>query len=197
MPYSSNQKRKKIITEGRSLFWKYGFKRVTIEEICTDAKVSKMTYYKFFANKMELIKTILDEMFNESITSYRKIMDSDIPFSEKISRQIEMKMEGTADMSKEFMNDLMLHAEPEILEFYSKMTQDILKMVHKDYVDAQKKGEIRKDVKPEFLIYFLNHIYEMLRDEKLIQLYESPNAMAMELIRFFFYGILDRNAKIQ
>ncbi len=197
MPYSSNQKRKKIIAVGRGLFWKHGFKRVTIEEICSEAKVSKMTYYKFFSNKMELIKTILDELFKESITSYREIMDSDIPFSEKITRQIELKMKGTADMSTEFANDLMLHAEPEIVEFYTLRKNEILVMVHADYVKAQKNGEIRKDVKPEFLIYFLNHIYEMLADEKLIQLYNSPNEMAMELIRFFFYGILDRNEKSQ
>ncbi len=197
MPYSSNQKRKKTIAVGRELFWKYGFKRVTIEEICTEAKVSKMTYYKFFSNKMELIKTILDELFNESISSYKKIMDSDIPFSEKISRQIEMKMEGTADMSNEFANDLVLHAEPELLELYTRKKEEVLQMVFSDYTEAQKKGEIRKDVKPEFLIYFLNHIYEMLEDEKLTQLYSSPNEMAMELIRFFFYGILDRNVKSQ
>ena len=197
MPYSSNQKRKKIIAVGRELFWKYGFKRVTIEEICTEAKVSKMTYYKFFSNKMELIKTILDELFNESISSYRKIMDSDIPFSEKITRQIEMKMEGTADMSSEFANDLLLHAEPELLELYTRKKEEVLQMVFSDYTEAQKKGEIRKDVKPEFLIYFLNHIYEMLEDEKLVQLYNNPNEMAMELTRFFFYGILDRNVKSQ
>jgi len=197
MPYSSNQKRKTIIVVGRELFWKYGFKRVTIEEICTEAKVSKMTYYKFFANKMELIKTILDELFNESISAYREIMDSDIPFSEKITRQIEMKMEGTADMSTEFANDLLLHAEPEILELYKKKKDELLQMVFSDYTEAQKKGEIRKDVKPEFLIYFLNHIYEMLEDEKLVQIYKSPNELAMELIRFFFYGILDRNVKSQ
>jgi AcrR family transcriptional regulator len=193
MPYSSNKKRKKILAEAKSLFWKYGFKRVTVEEICSAAEVSKMTYYKFFANKMELIKTILEGIIKESTASYREIMDSDIPFSEKISKQLQMKMEGTADMSQEFMNDLVIHAEAEIIEFYSKTRQETLEMVQNDYVEAQKKGEIRADVKPEFIPYFLNHIYEMLEDENLIKMYASPNELAMELIRFFFYGILDRN----
>ncbi len=195
MPYSLNQKRKKILTQGKTLFWKYGFKRVTVEEICTAAHVSKMTYYKFFANKTELVKTIIGEMSKEAISSYREIMDSDIPFSEKITRQIEMKMEGTRDMSTEFMNDLLLYAEPEIQEYYAKITEDTLKMVHNDYVMAQKKGDIRPDVKPEFIIYFLNQMFEMLKDEHLGQMYEDPNAMAMELVTFFFYGILDRNKK--
>jgi AcrR family transcriptional regulator len=197
MPYSLNQKRKNILAEAKSLFWKYGFKRITVEEICAAAKVSKVTFYKFFANKMELIKTILEILTLESTNNYRAIMDSDIPFTEKITKQIEMKMEGTSDMSQEFVNDLMLHAEPEIMEFYSRITQETLKMVFNDYVEAQKKGEIRADIKPDFIIYYLNHIYEMLGDEKLIQMYENPNAMAMELIRFFFYGVVERNEKFQ
>jgi AcrR family transcriptional regulator len=195
MPYSLNQNRINILAEAKALFWKFGFKRITVEEICAAANVSKVTFYKFFANKMELVKTILEDLTTESTTKYRKIMDSNLPFTQKITKQIEMKMEGTTDMGQEFINDLMLHAEPEIMEFYSKITQETLKMVYNDYVEAQKKGEIRADIKPEFIIYFLNHIYEMLGDEKLLQMYESPNAMAMELIRFFFYGVVDRNEK--
>lgn len=197
MPYSSNQKRKKVIAEGKALFWRYGFKRVTVEEICAAAHVSKMTYYKFFANKMELIKTILEEIAKESVSEYRKIMDADIPFTEKITRQIEMKMKGTTDMSNEFMNDLILHAESDIHEIYAKITEDTMKMVYSDYLKAQQKGDIRPDIKPEFIIYFLNHLFEMLQDEKLNQLYESPNDMAMELVNFFFYGIVDRDNKIK
>lgn len=191
MPHSSNKKRKSIIQEGKNLFWKYGFRKVTVEEISAAANVSKVTFYKFFTNKTELIKTILNDLLHHSISQYRKIMDSDIPFSEKIRLQIQMKMEGTTDMSKEFMDDLITHAEPEIMELYTSMTEETMKMVYEDYITAQKKGEIRADIKPEFIIYFLNHIYQMLGDEQLSKMYESPNALAMELIQFFFYGILD------
>jgi AcrR family transcriptional regulator len=197
MPYSSNQKRKKILTEGKALFWKYGFKRITVEEICSAAHVSKMTYYKFFANKMELIKTILEEITKESLSGYREIMDADIPFTEKITRQIEMKMNGTSEMSSEFMNDLLLHAESDIHEIFAKTREDTMKMVYSDYLKAQQEGDIRPDIKPEFIIYFLNHLFEMLQDEKLSQLYESPNEMAMELVKFFFYGIVDRDKKVK
>jgi len=51
MKTTSNPKREQILTTGKELFWKFGFKRVTIEEICKEAGVSKMTYYKFFTTK--------------------------------------------------------------------------------------------------------------------------------------------------
>ena len=38
---------------------------MTIEEICGEAKVSKMTLYKFFPNKIELAKVILKKVFDD------------------------------------------------------------------------------------------------------------------------------------
>ena len=54
-----NPKRKKILDTAHELFWKHGLKRVSIEEICAVAGVSKMTFYKHFANKTALVKYIL------------------------------------------------------------------------------------------------------------------------------------------
>lgn len=188
----SSPKKKQILATGKALFWKHGFKRVTVEEICTEAKVSKMTFYKHFANKMELVKAVMEKLTGETLNRYEKIMNSDIPFTEKIELQLQMKMEGTTDLSSEFLDDLLIHGEPEIMQYMSDLSKRLLSIVHNDYIQAQKRGEIRKDVKPEFIIYFLNHIYEMLKDEQLISIYRNPNELAMELTRFFFYGIANR-----
>ncbi|WP_372931944.1 TetR/AcrR family transcriptional regulator, partial [Mariniphaga sediminis] len=56
-----NKKSKKyleIMKTARELFWKHGFRRVTIQEICEKAGVSKMTFYKHFPNKIDLAKTV-------------------------------------------------------------------------------------------------------------------------------------------
>jgi AcrR family transcriptional regulator len=191
------KKKRQILETGKALFWKYGFKRVTIEEICAGASVSKMTYYKYFSNKMELVKAILENTMGETLEKYYSIMNSEIPFTEKIKKQIEMKMEGTADISPEFLDDLMVHGEPELVQYMGEISKKTLNIVYNDYTEAQKRGEIRKDLKPEFIIYFLNHMYDMLKDENLVKMYDSPNALAMELINFFFYGISNRDDTAQ
>ncbi len=193
----SSKKKREIIATGRALFLKHGFKRVTVEEVCAEANVSKMTFYKHFSNKMELVKAIVVKMGEEALDRYRKIMNRNIPFTEKIELQIQMKMEGTAEMSSEFMDDLLVHGEPEIMQFMSEQRKYFLGIVYADYLEAQNRGEIRKDVKPEFIIYFLNHLNDMLQDETLINMYKDPNELAMELTRFFFYGITHRNEKAE
>ena len=186
-----NQKQHDIISTGKDLFWKHGFKRVTVEEICREAGISKMTFYKYYPNKQALVMAILDGVMTESIRKYREIMDSNLPFKEKVIEQIRLKKEQTETMSNEFFDDLYVHGDPEMREYMQKMTRKNLQMISDDYIHAQQQGYIRKDIKPEFILYFLNHMFEMVEDEQLTRHYKDPQELAMELVRFFFYGVLD------
>ena len=50
-------------------------------------------------------------------------------------------------------------------------------------------------MKIEFVLYFMNHLFEMVKDEQLTSLYATPQDLIMELNNFFFYGILPRDHK--
>ena len=188
----NNQKLLQIYSTAKSLFMRYGFKRVSVEEICREAGVSKMTFYKFFSNKFALLKFILEKMIADSFDEYRGILEQDIPYSEKVFQMIQLKMKYTDEFSQEFFNDLYKNAEPEMVNYWHQKTQEILQMVLEDLKTAQSEGDVRSEIKPELILYFLNHIFEMVKDNKLLQLYDSPQALINELTRFFFYGILPR-----
>lgn len=188
-----NKKYNQLLITAKELFWKFGIKRVSIEEICRESRVSKMTFYKFFSNKSDLVKTLLDKIITDAMDEYHTIMRQEIPFSEKVQQSIHLKMKSTSNMSQEFMEDLLKYADPEILDFYRQRSQENLTSITTDYINAQKSGKIRQDIKPEFIIYFLNHMMGMLDDPSLKQIYPTPQEMIMELTRFFFYGILTRD----
>lgn len=188
-------KEKQLLDTSKALFWKYGIKRVTIEEICREAGVSKMTFYKFYKNKNDLIKKVLENLTGTGMEKYRKIMDSDLPYPEKIRESVKLKMEQTNDVSREFFNDFYKTADPDLTAFFNKMVQDYFQLFLNDFIEAQKKGFIRTSIKPEFILYFLNHITEMAEDDKLIRMYDNLQDMIMELTNFFFYGILPEGGR--
>lgn len=190
-----NQKFQQIITTAKNLFWKFGIKRVTIEEICREANVSKMTFYKHFSNKPELVKYIINKITSEALAKYKNIMSKDVSFSEKVKQSIQLKMEQTDEMSQAFYADYYKNADPELLDFLYQKTHDAIQIILNDYIDAQKRGDIRQTIKPEFILYFLNQMMSMAKDEELAKLYETPQDMVMELTNFFFYGILPRDGK--
>jgi AcrR family transcriptional regulator len=45
--YMKLTNKEQIEHKARELFWKHGFKKVTIDEICKKANVSRKTYYTF------------------------------------------------------------------------------------------------------------------------------------------------------
>ena len=84
------------------MFWKHGINRFSAKEICSSAKVSKITFYRFFDNKLDLVLTILDLLYEESTAKYNDIMAMDIPFSEKVKRALLSKFKYSQNVSQGF-----------------------------------------------------------------------------------------------
>ena len=72
------QKRAQIIQTAERLFTRFGAKRITVEEICREAGVCKMTFYKYFPNKVELVRNIRDDWVEEGFRKFDEINAMDI-----------------------------------------------------------------------------------------------------------------------
>jgi len=187
-----SKKHQQIVDTARELFWHYGVRRVSIEEICKTAGVSKMTFYKYFKNKIDLVLLILKKLFFEGTARYKSIMAQNIPYSEKIKEVIQMKLELSRDISQEMLKDWMQDSIPEVAELMQRIQRENFQLFLDDMVAAQNKGEIRKDINPQFILYFLNKMREIAGDEQLINMYDSTQSLTAELVNFFFYGILTK-----
>lgn len=187
-----SEKYNAIIKTSHDLFWKFGIRRVTIEEICREAAVSKMTFYRFFSNKAEVAKAVVKNLFDEMQNDYRNLMDQNIPFEDKIKKQLLMKFEGTKEISPELIKDIYGNPESELFKYWKSRADEMLQLVFEDYSQAQKKGWIRKDMKIEYLIYMSNKASEFASDENLQKLYPDMQSLVMEIANMFFYGILPR-----
>jgi len=196
MKATYNPKKEQILKTGKDLFWKFGFTRVTVEEICNEAGISKMTFYKYFSNKMDLVKTLLGNILNTSMEKYQRIMESPIPYPEKVTQMIELKREQTHTMSSEFFRDYLQSGDPELMAFLQKLSDESLRIFTEDFRKAQQNGDIRKDLKVEFILAVMNLLVEWAQHEKsLMDMYEDPQDLAVEITSFIFYGILNREVR--
>ncbi|MCK4921997.1 MAG: TetR/AcrR family transcriptional regulator [Bacteroidales bacterium] len=188
-----NEKYLDIVKAGKDLFWKFGLKKVSVEEICEKAKVSRATFYKYFKNKEKLAVYILKSVIDDGIKDYQDIMANEIDFEQKVEKTILFKIDRAKDISQVFLNDLYKGEFPELTEYFARVTSDNIQMIKNDYRMAQSEGYIRSDIKIDFIMYYINKMYEMSTDEKLCSLYLNPAEMIAEMMRFFFYGILSRD----
>ena len=188
-----NGKLQQIVTAGRELFFKFGIKRVTVQEICEKAKVSKMPFYKHFDNKIDLVKYVFEKMFADGMEHYNVILAQDIPYHKKVELMIQLKLELADAISPEFFEDYLLRPDTEIFNFITQKKKESLGVFLQDLVAAQKRGDVRKDIKPEFIMFMMDHVTEMASDERLLKLFKTPKELIAELNKYFFYGILPRN----
>jgi len=184
-----------IVNSAKSLFWKHGIKRVTIEEICTGAGVSRMTCYKYFSNKTAIAKFLIEGMFESGIKAYKEIYHSDISYEEKVKKMLDLKMSNSHEMSQELLDDVYKNQDEELFETIETIKKKMIGIYLDDIREAQKIGEIRKDVKPEFMLYFLTNLTEMLTDQHLVGIYLNPQQMIADVMNFFFYGIMPRKVE--
>ncbi|NLJ43710.1 MAG: TetR/AcrR family transcriptional regulator [Bacteroidales bacterium] len=181
-----------ILGTARSLFWKHGFRRVSVEEICESCEISKMTFYRYFPNKIELAKTVFLTVIEESYSKFREITDSSASPEEKINSILLLKFEGTTDISEEFLNDFYSENDSGLHDFVKSATSDIWKKIVGDLKSAQRKGIFREDINFEFFFYLSQKIAGILNDPEIIRLFESPRDMIMETARLLMYGIAPR-----
>lgn len=182
------KKQEDIVNVATTLFQRFGIRRVTVEEICREAGASKMTFYKYFPNKMELVRHIWREWFDEGYRKLEEIDAMNIPFSDKLQKLIEYKSEQLAKMSPESMDEL-LHSDSELAAFFHDAQMQNLDLFMDFLKRAQMRGEMRS-MKPELFLAVLDKLNEIARDKNLIALYRDYVQFVREIQLFLFYGII-------
>lgn len=179
-----------IMRAAKTLFWKYGLRKVTVEELCGKAGVSKMTFYRLFNNKQELALRVIAQEYEAGVRDYRQIMAMEVSYADKVRRVIMMKLEGTRDMSHELLRDIYQLGERELMQALETMKEEMLKLIMDDMRAAQQRGEIRGDVKLEYLLYSLKKLQEQVADDAVLALYDTPQEFVNDAIGMFFYGVM-------
>ncbi|HRZ41686.1 MAG TPA: TetR/AcrR family transcriptional regulator [Bacteroidales bacterium] len=184
-----NRSQIRILEAARGLFWKYGFRKVTVEEICRAAGISKMTYYRFYPNKHKVAMAVMDKVVHDSMVAFREILEADIPLQEKIGQMIRMKYEGVHEIGTEFIRDFYNQDELGLGEYMMKITgQSYHEMKVLMHV-AMEKGVFRKDLDLDIFFMVSRKMVELTRDESFMQRFRSPDEMVMALTNILVYGI--------
>jgi len=176
-------KKKQIVDAAETLFNRYGSKRVTVEEICRQSRVSKMTFYKHFANKVTLVRHIRDVYVEEGFRKFDEIKALDIPFAQKIDHMTRWKVEFGTRINAEFIRE-MVSIDDVVAGVKHRFLNNL--------VDARNKGEIRDDIDPEFLWMVTEKLSELVKEETWKEVFSDFSAYQYQARTLIFYGLLSR-----
>jgi len=197
MEQSLTLKQNKLVDTAQELFSNYGVKRISVEEICKESKVSKMTFYRSFKNKFDILTYIIKDSYDRILKGSMKILKrKDISFAEKMKEIMAFKMKVLGSMGDAFTNDVLSYKDPDYGKFLEQKNTEAVEFAKKLYADAQKSGDIRPDVNIELIMFTAEHlslmVKEVMSNEKFKKLYPDKAQVIEESIKLFLYGIINR-----
>jgi len=181
-------KQQQLITAATELFYNHGVRRVTINEICKKANVSNMTFYKYFSNKWDIVKTVLDILFDEIARIYQNILEEDISLTQKLEKiLIAMAAQGST-LKSDFRDDLIKEDSPlrsYVLEQKKKHVELHINFLKK----IQKEGYIHSDIKEPFLVFMWTCYSNFFNHPELVRIMPDVKDRANELVTQLICGL--------
>jgi len=186
-------KKEKIENTARGLFWKHGFKKVSVEEICRKSQVSRKTFYTYYANKSALVIAIMEQKSNAIFELYDQINAKDITFADKLRELLELKYASNKDFSMEFISDFFHPDSEDILNYFRDLTTKSIELTREFYKQAQVKGEMNPDLNIDFVMWMMQKQLELITSDEAITLFPDTDILTRQLSHLIIFGIMPVN----
>ena len=183
-------KKEQIEVKAKELFWKHGFKKVTIDEICKKANVSRKTFYTFYENKSALVIFLMRKLTDEALEESRKIMESDLSFAEKLEKSLQMKLQRNKEMSIEFVADFYNPDATEIFACFNEIMGKSMAMLDDFLAKSQQSGEMNPDLNLNYVHWLLQKQVEFCSSPDLMHMFSDVDTLTKQLTQSLIYGIM-------
>lgn len=183
------KKMEQIFSASIDLFFKYGFQKVSVNEIAHKAKVSPATIYNYFGTKEQLYTDSLINWLDKQLVEYEDILDSGLSFPEKTKEIMLLEARNLNILADEFPK-VPSYERSELMQMMDRYSEQKIVHFFQKYVALGKQeGYIRKDQTEELMIRY----FTMFQNE-LVRHWEGSNqertTQSMDqLIELFFYGV--------
>jgi AcrR family transcriptional regulator len=154
--------RTKILKTAGELFFKFGIRSVSIDDICAELHISKKTFYTVFKQEDELIVELLDAMRQKKEKDYHLVMAQDGNVMDMLMANFKRLRGNSMDKHLAFVYDLEKFY-PELWYERQKMMRDLdrtqtMHMLQKG-ID---QGMYRKDLDVEATAILFTHLVEQV-----------------------------------
>ncbi|PJI08652.1 MULTISPECIES: TetR/AcrR family transcriptional regulator [Clostridium] len=149
-----NRNREEIIEAGKKLFLKYNFIDVNIKDVCSEANVSRVTFYKYFKSIDELVfevqMNILRNMVHCIMSSIKKESNGKEMIQDMLYAWINFAKDYKAEMKFIFLFDFYYSSHDLNEELKSKYENFIFEDNSSNFFnEAINKGIVDKSLKSD------------------------------------------------
>jgi AcrR family transcriptional regulator len=89
--------RDRLLAAAGPLLARYGYRRMTVDDLALAAQVGKGTVYLYFESKQAIALTVIQELVGQVIHRLERIAEGDEPPAERIATMLEARVLGRFD----------------------------------------------------------------------------------------------------
>jgi AcrR family transcriptional regulator len=155
----------RILAAAQSLFMRYGYSRVVVDDIVRELGMSKKTIYNHYSGKTAILMACIDQFAREYEARAEAIIgDSQLPLRQKLTAYLELIGLSFSNFSQEFWVDIK-RSEPEAWEKICVFRREIpLKNFGQLMDEGVREGYLRDDSSRQLAILMLIATMQQLTD---------------------------------
>lgn len=187
--------RELVVAEAKRLFYQHGFRRVTMDEIAVNLRMSKKTLYGLFPSKEDLVRAVVFSIMLPKMTRMKELMQGAGTVADFFVGAIEVFHTLSHEVSEPMIADMRMM--PDLWREIEKRRLEVLSHIGEVIERGKKTGEVRADLNVDlFLRIFMLVINRIGNPAMLLELNMKPSELAGQLFGIFFHGIVpaDRRA---
>ncbi|UFH55264.1 TetR/AcrR family transcriptional regulator [Spirosoma sp. KNUC1025] len=143
--------KERILAEAERLFWRYGVRSVTMEDIAKQLGISKKTIYQHFSDKEQILSQVIeDKMVRNQSEMTCMAIEADNPI-EEIMHVLSMIQKHADQVSPNLMIDMKRHYPQAFTLFRKYKEGEIMRSILENIQKGIDQGLYRSDINPAIL----------------------------------------------
>jgi len=193
---ADSEKKDKILNYASERYFNSGVSNVSMDDLASDLGMSKKTVYKFFPGKKILVRAIVRLMTHRVEKQIQNLVESDIPFEQKMIKMLLIIGKMLGRMSRQFVHDMQRYA-PELWEEIENFRRDhILSRLRTMFQEAREQSIFREDLDTDlFYLVFISAVEAVINPLVLSDQSFSAREAFRGILQLLVEGALTEEAR--
>lgn len=178
-----------ILQQVSNLYFKYGIKSVSMDDVSKELGISKKTLYGYFNDKNDLVRQFL----SFHIHNIREVFEKEKKEHNAIDHLLfisKIMMDFLKGLSPAVHYDLQKYYPEIFKDLFEYKRDNMLERVKQNIIHGQKEGLYRKDLNPDIISYIYVNRIEASLDADFLRKFEfSSTELYCEMLNYHIRGI--------
>lgn len=188
-------KGQQVIAAAVSLFRRtHDVKKVSLETIAREARVSPTTIYNIFGSREKLLGEVVKALIRENLERNRHLVRSDSPFPRKLAGIISGKMDMASHLNGEII-EKMVSQDEAVAPFIDEIYNSEIKPLWRELLaDGRRQGYVDDSLEDEALLVYLEVLKAGLSARQdILRSFADNTGLIEQLTRIMFCGLLKKD----